>query len=170
MSAPLIIDAVALLLILIAGISGLVKGAVKVVGAIAGLAAAIFIAWRLAPVVATLLFSRMEPAVLARILAFAIVFIAVMALAALLVFLATKLIDAILLGWLNKLLGFVIGLVFGIIIVAALAWLSVQIFPPLQEIYSRTFLVRLLVGLVSIVVGATPAAPAVPAAAPPSPA
>lgn len=166
MSVPLILDAVALVLIIAAGLSGLAKGAVKVVGAVAGFALAAFLSWRLMTLVASLLFPRMEPVVLAHIIAFVIVFLAVMATVALLVFLLTKLLEAILLGWLNKLLGFAAGMLFGIIIVAALARVSVLVYPALEGTYSHTILIKLLLEAGYIIAPAAPTNPQPPTAQP----
>jgi len=155
LSTYLIIDGVALLLLLIAGISGMIKGAVKILGSIAGFAGAIFLGWRYTPLLAQQLAPKLNSVAFGNILAFSLIFIAVMALTALIVFILTKLFEAILLGWLNKLLGFLVGLILGLLIVAVIVWVSLLIYPELMEMYKDTRLVKVIAALVSLWVPAS---------------
>lgn len=141
---PWVIDGIAALLILGSGISGLIKGAIRILGAIAGVVAAIILGWRFTPALAELLIPRIGSVFFGKVLAFLAIFIAVMIVVALVVFLLNKLFNAILLGWVNKLLGFVIGLVIGTFIVCVIIWVSLQLYPELAGLYTHTRLVRLL--------------------------
>lgn len=150
-TTPIILDGVAVLLIIVIGLLGLSKGAIKILGGVAGFIAAVILGWRFTPALAAIIGPKINSEVFGKILAFLAIFIGVMIITALLVFLLTKLFDAILLGWLNKLLGFIIGAVFGVIIVTALVWVSLQVAPNLYDIYSQTTVIRLLLDLFFLV-------------------
>jgi uncharacterized membrane protein required for colicin V production len=75
-----------------------------------------------------------------------------MLVTALVVFLLKKLFDAILLGWLNKLLGFILGAVIGTFVVCVIIWISLQLYPELANFYASTRFVRLLVWMLSALV------------------
>ncbi len=154
MTAGLILDITALLLIVGAGISGLVKGAIKILGSVAGFIAAIIIGWRFTPLLAEILTPKIGSVFFGKVLAFLAIFIAVMIVVALVVFLLNKLFSAILLGWLNKLLGFITGLIIGTFVVCVLIWVSLLLHPPLAEIYADTRLVRLLADLIFLILPA----------------
>jgi membrane protein required for colicin V production len=147
---PWIVDGIALLLMLGSAISGLIKGALRILGAIAGFVAAVILGWRFTPALAELISPRINSVFFGKVLAFLAIFIAVMILTALVVFLLNKLFDAILLGWVNKLLGFVIGLIIGTFIVCVLLWVSLEIAPELAGLYAHTRLVRLLAALLFV--------------------
>jgi membrane protein required for colicin V production len=147
---PWIIDGIALLLMLGSAISGLIKGAIRILGAIAGFVAAIILGWRFTPMLAELISPSINSVFFGKVLAFLAIFIGVMIVTALLVFLLNKLFDAILLGWVNKLLGFLIGLIIGTFIVCVLLWVSLEIAPELANLYAHTRLVRLLTALLIV--------------------
>ena len=86
-TTPLILDGVALLLIIIAGILGLVKGAIKILGGIAGFVAAVILGWRFTPALAAVIGPRINSVVFGKILAFLAIFIGVMIVIAILVIL-----------------------------------------------------------------------------------
>lgn len=141
---PWVVDGVAALLILGSAVSGLLKGAIRILGAIAGVVAAIILGWRFTPALAELLIPKIGSVFFGKLLAFLAIFIAVMIVAAIVVFLLNKLFDAILLGWANKLVGFVLGFVIGTFVVCVLIWVSLQLYPELAGLYTHTRLVRLL--------------------------
>lgn len=141
---PWIVDGIALLLILGSALSGLIKGAIRILGAIAGFAAAIILGWRFTPALAEIISPKINSVFFGKVLAFLAIFIGVMLVTALVVFLLNKLFDAILLGWVNKLLGFLIGLIIGTFVVCVLLWVSLEIAPELAGLYAHTRLVRLL--------------------------
>ncbi|MBN2380040.1 CvpA family protein [candidate division WOR-3 bacterium] len=151
LTTPVILDGVAVLLIIVIGLLGLSKGAIKILGGLAGFIAAIMLGWRFTPALAALIGPRINSEIFGKILAFLAIFIGVMLVTALVVFLLSKLFDAILLGWLNKLLGFIIGAIFGVVIVTALVWVSLQVAPTLYDIYSQTKIIRLFLNLFFLV-------------------
>jgi len=147
---PWVVDGIAALLILGSAVSGLIKGAIRILGAIAGIVAAIILGWRFTPALAGLLIPKISSVFFGKVLAFLAIFIAVMIVTAIVVFLLNKLFDAILLGWVNKLLGFVIGLVIGTFVVCVIIWASLQLYPELADLYTHTRLVRLLAALLFV--------------------
>jgi membrane protein required for colicin V production len=157
---PWVVDGVAALLILGSAVSGLLKGAIRILGAIAGFAAAIILGWRFTPALAQIISPKINSVFFGKVLAFLAIFIGVMLVTALIVFLLNKLFDAILLGWVNKLVGFVLGLVIGTFIVCVLLWVSLEIAPELANLYAHTRLVRLLAALLFVLApGASPVPP-----------
>jgi membrane protein required for colicin V production len=158
---PWVVDGIALLLILGSAVTGMIKGAIKILGAIAGFIAAIILGWRFTPDLAALITPHINSAFFGKVLAFLAIFIAVMIVTALVVFGLNKLFKAILLGWVNKLVGFVIGLIIGTFVVCVILWISLLIYPELADLYLHTRLVRLLAALVYLfapTVGSPPAA------------
>lgn len=141
---PWIADGVAVVLILGCALAGLRKGALRILGAVAGVIAAVIIAWRFTPALAELVIPRINSVFFGKVLSFLAIFIGVMIVVALLVFILSKLFDAVLLGWLNKVLGFLLGLVIGIFIAGVLVWATLSIFPDVLDVYSQTRLVRML--------------------------
>jgi len=161
---PWIVDGIAALLILGSAVSGLIKGAIRILGAIAGVVAAIILGWRFTPALAELLIPKISSVFFGKVLAFLAIFIAVMIVAALVVFLLNKLFDAILLGWANKLVGFVIGLVIGTFVVCVIIWVSLQLYPELADLYTSTRLVRLLAAVLFVFAPGARSAPVPPPA------
>lgn len=157
---PWVVDGIALLLILGSAISGLIKGAIRILGAIAGFAAAIILGWRFTPALAEIISPRINSVFFGKVLAFLAIFIGVMLVTALVVFGLNKLFDAILLGWANKLLGFVIGLIIGTFVVCVLLWVSLEIAPELSNLYAHTRLVRLLTVILFVFAPGIRSAPA----------
>jgi len=161
---PWVVDGIAALLILGSAVSGLLKGAIRILGAIAGVVAAIIIGWRFTPALAELLIPKISSVFFGKVLAFLAIFIAVMIVAAIVVFLLNKLFDAILLGWANKLVGFVLGLVIGTFVVCVIIWVSLQLYPELADLYTHTRLVRLLAALLFVFAPGARSAPVPPPA------
>lgn len=154
---PWIIDGIALLLILGTALAGLAKGAIKVLGSIAGFVGALLVAWHFAPYVALIFKPKVDSEFFAAALAFLAIFVVAMILVAIIVYLLTKLFDAILLGWLNKLLGFLAGLLIGIFVVMFLLWVILEISPGMRSTFLETRLVRVLVWILYLVTtGKTP--------------
>jgi len=98
-------------------LSGLIQGLIRTALALAGLIVGIFLAGRY-----YVAFGNWLPIAntnVANIVAFAIIFIAVMVAAVLLAFFLRKIISLIMLGWADKLLGALFGLVLGGLLCAA---------------------------------------------------
>jgi membrane protein required for colicin V production len=112
------LDIVIIVLLVSAAIGGMVAGLIRTIFSLVGLIVGIILAGHYyVPVSAYLGFIPTEKG--PSIVAFIIIFLAVMIVATLLGFLLTKLISAILLGWLNRLGGAILGLLLGSIFIAA---------------------------------------------------
>lgn len=98
-------------------LNGLVQGLIRTAFALAGLVLGIFLAGRY-----YVAFGNWLPIAntdIANIVAFAIIFIAVMVAAGILAFFMRRIIRLVLLGWADKLLGALLGLVLGGLLCAA---------------------------------------------------
>jgi len=112
------LDIVIIVLLVSAAIGGMVAGLIRAVFSLAGLIVGVILAGHYyVPFSAYLGFIPTEKG--PTIVAFIIIFLAVMIVATLLGFLLTKLISAILLGWLNRVGGAILGLLLGSIFIAA---------------------------------------------------
>lgn len=105
------LDIVLIVVLALFILSGLIQGFIRTALALAGLIVGIFLAGRY-----YVAFGNWLPIAntnIANIVAFAIIFIAVMVAAVLLAFFLRKIISLIMLGWADKLLGALFGLVLG---------------------------------------------------------
>jgi membrane protein required for colicin V production len=113
-----ILDVILIILLLISAVSGFASGLIKSVFSFAGVIAGVALAGRFYISLAGLL-SFISNTAAANIVAFAILFIAVMIVASILGLIFTKLVSAIMLGWLNRLGGAVFGVFMGAVFLAA---------------------------------------------------
>jgi membrane protein required for colicin V production len=112
------LDIVIIVLLIAGAIGGLIAGLIKTVFSLAGLIVGVVLAGRFyIPLSGYLGFIPSESG--SHIVAFIIIFLAVMIIATLLGFLLTKLISAVLLGWLNRLGGAILGFLLGAIFIAS---------------------------------------------------
>ncbi|MGB2798939.1 MAG: CvpA family protein [Dehalococcoidia bacterium] len=105
------LDIVLIVVLALFILSGLIQGFIRTALALAGLIVGIFLAGRY-----YVAFGNWLPIAntnIANIVAFAIIFIAVMVAAVLLAFFLRRIISLIMLGWADKLLGALFGLVLG---------------------------------------------------------
>ncbi len=113
------LDIVIGIILIIALLIGLKTGLIRTIISFAGLILAIFLAGRFYVAFAGVLkFIPSDQA--ARIVAYIIIFIVVMALAAIVAWILTKIASAIMLGWLNYLGGAIFGLLIGGIFIGAI--------------------------------------------------
>ena len=113
------LDIVIAIVLVIGIILGVKTGLIKMVISLAGLILAIFLAGRFYVALAGVMnFIPSEQA--ARVVAYIIIFIVVMIIAAIIAWLLTKFVSAILLGWINRLVGGIVGLLVGAIFCGAI--------------------------------------------------
>ncbi|HEX9594034.1 MAG TPA: CvpA family protein [bacterium] len=103
----------ALLIVLV--LLGVLKGLVKIGAALGGLALAVLFAGRLSPVVAQMFAANGLPEGVAAVVAYGVVFLAIILVAAVAAWLVTRGLEAADVGWLNRLLGGVAGLAMGLV-------------------------------------------------------
>jgi len=148
------LDILIIVILVISAFSGLVNGLVKTLFSLAGLIVGLLLAGHFYVSLADHLgFISSENA--ARIAAFLIIFFAVLAVATVLGWLFTKLISALLLGWLNRILGAVAGVVMGAITIGALLALWVH-FMGSSDTFQNSALAKFLLDKVPIVLGLLP--------------
>jgi membrane protein required for colicin V production len=113
------LDIVLIILLVASAIGGFVSGFIKTVFSLVGLIVGVVLAGHYYNALSNYLpFVPTENG--PKIVAFIIIFLAVMIVAALLGFLFSKLISAVLLGWLDHLAGAILGLAIGSIFLAAI--------------------------------------------------
>ena len=148
------LDIVILVVLIISAISGLVNGFIKTVFSLVGLIVGIILAGKYYVSLSEHLgFIQSENA--ARIVAFLIIFLAVILVATVLGIIFTKIASAILLGWLNRILGAAAGIIMGGLTLGALLALWVH-FMGSSNTFEQSPLANFLVDKVPIVLGLLP--------------
>ena len=133
-----IIDIIILVLIGIGVIHGLMKGFLKQLAAIVGLVAGLLVARALFGVVAEHLVVAFGTSVtIAQILSFILIWVIVPLLCIMIASVLTKALDAINLGWLNRLLGGLLGAI-KVLLLIGLAVHVLEYLDPKSEIISET--------------------------------
>lgn len=113
------LDIVLAIVLVIGVVLGVKAGLIKMVVSLAGLILAIFLAGRFyVRLGEAMTFIPTEQA--ARVVAYVIIFFVVMIIAAIIAWLLTKFVSAILLGWINRLVGGIVGLLVGAIFCGAI--------------------------------------------------
>ncbi len=149
------LDIVLIVILIISVISGIVKGLVKTAAALIGLVLGIFIAGRFYEAFASVLsFISNENA--AHIVAFIIIFLAVIIIVTLAGLILSKLIQAVMLGWLDHLLGGIAGLISAAFFMAAILALCAHFLGD-NEIIAGSFVAQFLLDKFPIVLGLLPA-------------
>ncbi len=128
------LDLFVLITALSLAVAGLLKGAVKLVLPMVGLAVGVVAAMRFYQPLADKVLS--SDSTMARFAAFAIILVAVLVVTAIVANLVTKALSMIMLGWLNRLAGVAAGLALGVVISLVLILLAshyIDLKPELQE-------------------------------------
>jgi membrane protein required for colicin V production len=125
----MIIDVIIILVIIGSIITGIIRGFVKELSALAGLILGIYIAAQRYPLLEKHLIKVINSSSASKIISFLIIFLVVFFLIILLGLILQKVIQLVMLGWLDKLLGGVFGIVKGLIIVWLILMLVITVFP-----------------------------------------
>jgi membrane protein required for colicin V production len=126
------------------GIAGLRQGLIRTVFGIAGLIGGIFLAGRYYDELAALLFP--SAAIWANIAAYAIIAIATLVVAGVIGWLLAKLVNFAALGWLDRLVGCILGVVIGGLLCAAILAIAVKFYPGMEAAINESVIARFLVG------------------------
>jgi membrane protein required for colicin V production len=126
------------------GIAGLRQGLIRTVFGIAGLIGGIFLAGRYYDELADRLFPA--GAIWGNIAAYAIILIATLIVAGVVGWLLAKLVNFAALGWLDKLVGCILGVVIGGLLCTAVLAIAVKFYPDLQATINQSMIARFLVG------------------------
>jgi membrane protein required for colicin V production len=140
------LDIVIIIVVVSLGIAGLRQGMIRTVFGIAGLIGGIFLAGRYYDELAERLFP--SGAIWGNIAAYAIILIATLVVAGVIGWLLAKLVNFAALGWLDKVMGFILGVVIaGLIFAAILAFalLFVDYYPGMEATINQSALGSFLV-------------------------
>jgi len=136
------LDIVIVIISIIFGILGMWKGAIRVVFAIIGLIAGIALAGHYYMPFATLL--SPSGAAWSGIAAYAIILIATFVVAGIIGWFVAKIVHVTILGWLDRLLGLVLGFAAGSMLCAAVLAILSKYLPGMETVIANSALARLL--------------------------
>jgi membrane protein required for colicin V production len=136
------LDIVIIVVVVLLGIVGLRQGLIRTVFGIAGLIGGIFLAGRHYDELAALLFP--SSATWANIVAYAIIAIATLVVAGVIGWLLAKLVNFAALGWLDRLVGFIFGVVIGGLLCAAILAIVVKYYPGMEATISQSVIAKFL--------------------------
>jgi membrane protein required for colicin V production len=148
------IDIVILLIVAGSAFSGLSQGAVRTAISFVGFIAAIFLAGRYYPEVAQSLFSSDKS--WGPILGYVIIFIVVTFAASVIGWILSRVVKATLLGWIDKLVGGVIGAVTGFLTCAALLAVVMKYLPATDTVIAGSALAGFLLDKFPLVLALLP--------------
>jgi membrane protein required for colicin V production len=126
------------------GIAGLRQGIIRTAFGFAGLIGGIFLAGRYYDEFAALLFP--SGAVWSNIAAYVIIAVATLVVAGVIGWLLAKLVNFAALGWLDKIVGCVLGVVIGCLLCAAILAIAVKYYPGMEATINQSVIARVLVG------------------------
>jgi len=136
------LDIVIIVIAVLLGIVGLRQGIIKTVFGIAGLIGGIVLAGRYYDELAAVLSS--SGATWVNIAAYTIILIATLIVAGVIGRLVAKLVHLVLLGWLDRLVGCVLGVFIGSLLCAAILAIVVKYYPGTETVISQSGLARFL--------------------------
>jgi membrane protein required for colicin V production len=136
------LDIVIIVVAVLLGIVGLRQGIIKTVFGIAGLIGGIVLAGRYYDELAAVL--SPSGATWVNIAAYAIILIATLIVAGVIGRLVAKLVHLVLLGWLDRLVGCVLGVFIGGLLCAAILAIVVKYYPGTEAVISQSGLARFL--------------------------
>jgi membrane protein required for colicin V production len=138
------LDIVIIIVVVSLGIAGLRQGLIRTVFGIAGLIGGIFLAGRYYDELALRLFP--SGAIWGNIAAYAIILIATLVVAGVIGWLLAKVINFAALGWLDKFMGFILGVVIAGLLCAAILAIAVKFYPGMEATINQSVIARFLVG------------------------
>jgi membrane protein required for colicin V production len=138
------LDIVIIVVVALLGIVGLRQGLIRTVFGIAGLIGGIFLAGRYYDELAALLFP--SSAIWSNIAAYAIIAVSTMVVAGVIGWLIAKLVNFVALGWLDKLVGGILGVVIGALLCTAILAIVVKYYPGMEATINQSIIARFLVG------------------------
>ena len=136
------LDIVILAITIIFGLMGLRRGAIKTVFGIAGLVGGIALAGHYYQPLASVLFS--SGASWSGIAAYAIILAVTLVVASIIGWFVARLAHIILLGWIDRLIGFILGTGIGAMLCAAILAIVSRHLPGTREAISHSVMARLL--------------------------
>jgi len=138
------LDIVIIVVAVLLGIAGLRQGIIRTVFGIAGLIGGIILAGRYYSRLAALL--SLSDATWAKIAAYAIILIATLIVASVIGWLIAKLVHFAALGWLDRLVGFILGVVIGGLLCAAVLAIVGKYYPGAGAVITQSVIAKFLMG------------------------
>ncbi len=138
------LDIVIIVVIVLLGIAGLRQGMIRTVFGIAGLIGGIVLAGRYYDELAARLFP--SGAIWGNIAAYAIILLATLLVAGVIGWLIAKLVNFAALGWLDRVMGFILGIVIGGLLCAAILAIAVKFYPGMEATISHSVIAKFLTG------------------------
>jgi membrane protein required for colicin V production len=138
------LDIVIIVVIVLLGVAGLRQGMIRTVFGIAGLIGGIVLAGRYYDELAARLFP--SGAAWGNITAYAIILIVTLVVAGVIGWLLAKLVNFAALGWLDRVMGFILGVVIGGLLCAAILAIVVKYYPGMEATISQSVIARFLTG------------------------
>lgn len=136
------LDIVIIVIILLFGLAGLWKGAIRAAFSVAGLIGGIALAGRHYQALASILFP--SGAIWPGIAAYVIILLATLLIANVVGWLVARLIHVTMIGWVDRIVGFVFGVSVGGMLCAAVLAIVSKYLPGMNEIVSHSAMARLL--------------------------
>jgi membrane protein required for colicin V production len=149
------LDIVIIVVAALLGLAGLRQGIIRTVFGIAGLIGGIVLAGRYYDELAALLFPAGAP--WANIAAYAIILLATLLVAGVVGHFVAKLVHFAALGWLDRLIGCVLGVVIGCLICAAILAIVGKYYPGAEAVISQSVIARFLMEQFPLLLALLPA-------------
>jgi membrane protein required for colicin V production len=137
------LDIVIIVVIVLLGVAGLRQGMIRTVFGIAGLIGGIVLAGRYYDELAARLFP--SGAIWGNIAAYAIILLATLLVAGVIGWLIAKLVNFAALGWLDRVMGFILGVVIGGLLCAAILAIVVKYYPGMEATINQSAIASFLV-------------------------
>jgi len=148
------LDIVIIVVAVLLGLVGLRQGIIKTVFGIAGLIGGIVLAGRYYSGLAALL--SPAAATWANIAAYAIILVATLIVASVVGWLVAKLVHFAMLGWLDRLVGFLLGVVVGGLLCAAVLAIVGKYYPGTEAVISQSGLARFVMEQIPLLLALLP--------------
>jgi len=149
------LDIVIIVVAVLLGLAGLRQGIIRTVFGIAGLIGGIFLAGRYYDELALRLFP--SGAIWGNIAAYAIILLATLIVAGVAGSLIAKLVHFAALGWLDRLVGFILGIVIGGLLCAAVLAIVGKYYPGAEAVISQSVIAKFLMEQFPLLLALLPA-------------
>ena len=148
------LDIVIIVIILLFGMAGLWRGAIRAAFSIAGLIGGIALAGRHYQALASVLLP--SGTIWPGIAAYIIILVITLLVASVVGWLVARLIHVTMLGWVDRVIGFVFGVGVGGMLCAAVLAIVSKYFPGMNEIISHSAMARLLIEQIPLLLALLP--------------
>lgn len=148
------LDIVIIIVTLLLGMLGLWRGAIKAVFGIVGLIGGIALAGRYYLPLASILSA--SGAIWSRIAAYLIILVAILIIASIVGWLVARLAHIVMLGWVDRLIGFILGASVGGILCAAVLAIVSKYLPSTGGVISQSVMAKLLMEQIPLLLALLP--------------